>query len=659
MPYNRSPLRRADLVTNAGVGAMFTTPERISLITAGLDHWFERESTNSKSGIDVFEYRVEEWRLQRSLGVSHFRLPPDYRPSWQFGGTEKNLELTIPALRFPCWYVCRNLRCRTLVRLPLTVSNNQMCPACHATGKRSRLGQVDFVAICPSGHLRDFPWYSWCHKTMDDPDPAPVSLPCGGKMSFKSLGGASLASQRVRCTCGAHRNLSRITFGDSTTSVLSGEMVPRQSADFLCDGQMPWNGTDDQGRVRRSNLGCGKPLVGALRTASNVYYSIVRSAIYLPRSTSKAPRELIMLLEEPMPSQMINLYMAPETNDLDGLATLLRNVIGAAADDFTDQQFKNAINVFTNRVDPDTPALPIVATDDAATAFRRAEFGVLREPQDADELRIRKADVADYGPLIQANFERIMLVDSLRETRAFVGFSRLQSSVGANGLDPRSALRYGSTEAPNDWLPAYVVHGEGIYLELDRNRVREWENRASVIDRAAQILRNYEASRSKNKTNAELGVTLTPRFLLLHALAHALLNKMTFDAGYSTAALRERIFASDDPSAPMAGLLIYTAAGDAEGTMGGLVRLGKPDMLRSTITRAIDTARWCSADPVCMEISHHGGQGPGACNLAACHGCSLVAETACEHFNRFLDRGVLIGDPEVPDLAFFSDDQSL
>jgi len=103
----------------------------------------------------------------------------------------------------------------------------------------------------------------------------------------------------------------------------------------------------------------------------------------------------------------------------------------------------------------------------------------------------------------------------------------------------------------------------------------------------------------------------------------------------------------------MAGVLIYTAAGDAEGTMGGLVRMGKPGYLEPAVHAAVENARWCSADPVCMEIGTSVGQGPDACNLAACHNCALVPETACEEFNRFLDRGVLIGTLEERSMGFF------
>ena len=104
----------------------------------------------------------------------------------------------------------------------------------------------------------------------------------------------------------------------------------------------------------------------------------------------------------------------------------------------------------------------------------------------------------------------------------------------------------------------------------------------------------------------------------------------------------------------MAGLLIYTAAGDVEGTLGGLVRMGKPGVLELVIRRAVRKAHWCSSDPVCMEIGASGGQGPDSCNLAACHNCGLIPETSCEEFNRFLDRGLIVGTVESPSLGFFS-----
>jgi hypothetical protein len=58
-----------------------------------------------------------------------------------------------------------------------------------------------------------------------------------------------------------------------------------------------------------------------------------------------------------------------------------------------------------------------------------------------------------------------------------------------------------------------------------------------------------------------------------------------------------------------------------------------------------------------MEIGEH-GQGPDSCNMAACHNCGLVPETACEEFNRFLDRALLVGARDSRPLAFFDTLQS-
>jgi hypothetical protein len=88
------------------------------------------------------------------------------------------------------------------------------------------------------------------------------------------------------------------------------------------------------------------------------------------------------------------------------------------------------------------------------------------------------------------------------------------------------------------------------------------------------------------------------RSVLLHTFAHLLINRLTFERGYSSVSLRERPFVSENVAMPMAGVLIYTAAGDAGGTLGGLVRMGKPGHLDPVVRRALETAQWCSADSV-------------------------------------------------------------
>ena len=82
----------------------------------------------------------------------------------------------------------------------------------------------------------------------------------------------------------------------------------------------------------------------------------------------------------------------------------------------------------------------------------------------------------------------------------------------------------------------------------------------------------------------------------------------------------------------MAGVLLYTASPVTEGTLGGLVALGEPDLLQATLRNALKRAALCSADPMCAD--HLASDTEDALHYAACHSCLFVPETSCEHGNR-------------------------
>lgn len=145
------------------------------------------------------------------------------------------------------------------------------------------------------------------------------------------------------------------------------------------------------------------------------------------------------------------------------------------------------------------------------------------------------------------------------------------------------------------------------------------------------------------------------RLYLIHSFAHAVMREFVATCGYSAASLRERLYVSKSKDAPMASVLIYTASGDSAGSMGGLVRLGEPEHLGPLIDRALRRALWCAADPVCMEaVPETTTSTRELANMAACHNCMFVPETSCEEFNGLLDRAVLVGIDDAPDLGFFS-----
>ena len=137
------------------------------------------------------------------------------------------------------------------------------------------------------------------------------------------------------------------------------------------------------------------------------------------------------------------------------------------------------------------------------------------------------------------------------------------------------------------------------------------------------------------------------------------MRQLSIECGYTAASLRERIYTKDpkEENGPMAGVLIYTAAPDSEGTLGGLVSLGKPPILGRHIDRSLEQMRLCASDPLCAD--HTFNQNPAtALHGSACHACLFSPETSCERGNKLLDRTVLIptvtSTSETQELAFFT-----
>ena len=634
---NTGTIRRAQLVAPFGVGAMSVLVDGTSIITAGLDHWYEADDPDR-----LEEYREHDWRLEARLRVKEFRLPPDYRRGKR-GSDNLNGELTVPVLRFPRWHFC--IYCKRLEKSVLSMTQAVFCQdkSHEAKGTRPRMSQVPFVVICTAGHLDDFPFDKWVHRSHKPS--------CNGQLRLKSTGGDGLEGQRVVCDhCKAERSLRGITEtvpgkeGDRT--VLSHSLSSPDDP-YLCVGARPW--LSDHGRI------CGLPVRGALRAAGNVYFPKVESSIYLPRKEgpiSDEMRELMRNTEIRSAMRSLHRFLGAEI----GAAILRRELISllevvspACLTPISDEELIAGYHDMLAGGEGETglaeePDTELLTGDDE---WRYPEFRCIREAPNDDRLAATDPGV---HPDLDSYLERVRSVDVLRETRALRGFTRVRDDVLKLSAG-KALLRREPLPFSEDWLPAYVVKGEGIYLELDPARLTTWEGRPEVQARAQRIADQY-GKLAARRGSQDRG--LPPRFLLLHTLGHLLVNELIFTCGYSSASLRERLYVSTDAEREMAGLLIYTAAGDSEGTMGGLVRMARPANLRAVFASAISNARWCSSDPVCMEAGEK-GQGPDSCNLAACHGCALLPETSCEEFNRFLDRGLVIGTFDDPTLGYFSD----
>ena len=609
---NLRPIRRGQLITPFGVGSLVNFRGDESLMTAGLDEWpFARDECPR-------DWLVQEERLQARLDVTHFRLPPDYRESGQ-GIQHPNQR--IPFVRFPRWHYCP--RRGAMEQLSL-FGDRSKCPCrsgldCESLPewKRPRLIPSRFIAVCPKGHIEDFPFMEWVHREGDWDQTHKLRL-LPGRSS------ASLSGIKVQCSCGKVETMT----GTFNFNAETGGALHRIGYD--CAGGMPWLG------VMGQRDQCGEYLRVVQRGASNVYFPLTVSSIYLPLWGEDTGRTINKILDDP---KIWDTLTAGLDDGRHIQAVRCEIVAGIYQVDP-----KELRGIAQRKLDGTVKPGAIVRSEEG---FRRQEYEALRTGRGGGttDLMVEVCDAAQYGPDLAKFLNNICLVRKLRETRVLVGFSRLLPVE-----DPSSTeLLPLSENADLSWLPATVVHGEGIFFEFNPQKLHVWMENSKVKERVLLLKKEYNRRRLERGLKEE---KITAKYVLLHTFAHALIGQLSFDCGYGSASLRERIYCEkNEPDRPMQGVLIYTASGDSEGTLGGLVRQGEPDHMKVVFKRAIHHARWCSSDPVCIESV---GQGSDNANLAACHGCILLPETSCETGNRLLDRGLIIGTASDPDIGFFS-----
>jgi hypothetical protein len=256
---------------------------------------------------------------------------------------------------------------------------------------------------------------------------------------------------------------------------------------------------------------------------------------------------------------------------------------------------------------------------------------------------------SEYGDYIQ----QVVLVERLREVRALTGFTRLESL--SDYLEdeklPRDHIMPLSRRHPA-WVPASEVRGEGIFIQFREEAIARWQAKTRIREHNENFLRAHVRWR-KARNIAEPEANYPDiRYVLLHTFSHALMRRLTLESGYTAASIRERIYAQgpEKEGSPMAGILLYTSASDSEGTLGGLVNLGKD--LGFHILGALEEMKHCASDPLCAE---HIRLDDNTLHGAACHACMFAPETSCERGNRYLDRSLLIATVDNDALAFFDE----
>jgi hypothetical protein len=281
------------------------------------------------------------------------------------------------------------------------------------------------------------------------------------------------------------------------------------------------------------------------------------------------------------------------------------------------------------------------------TDIKRPEWRVLTDPAAPNDWPFFLTSRVPAPPGTTSMIKEVLLLQRLREVNALVGFTRVEAPEESDTPDERPPMASLSRSKPT-WVPASEVHGEGIFIRLEEEVIRSWEALDSVQKRDARLRVGHRGWRNARQLDPEKGYPGI-RYAMLHTLSHLLIRELALECGYNSASIRERVY-SDSSAEPMAGLLLYTAAADSDGTLGGLVDLGKPESLGRLIRQALKRATVCSSDPLCSE---HNAANDRTLHGASCHACAFASETSCERGNRYLDRALLVPTFDCPDAGIF------
>lgn len=584
-------VRRSHVASTFGAGAVVDlrapgSGAPLSGLVAGLEEW----DAAARQGGLLHDQCTSEPRLQRRLSVSGFRLPPvkeDTDPS----GAD-----VLPIVRFPRWLQCP--QCERIGKERDFLSEPQKPERwCACTGARTFAVPVRLIVACEDGHIDDFPWQRW------------IGCTCSSPQLKLETRGAGLAGKHVRCLvpeCKMERSLEGV-FSKGALNAIGRAR---------CTGGRWW-------LPLSPDMNCMQSPRVLQRGATTVYYPVVESALDIPPFSSD-----------------LSMVVGPYWSDIQDLSenewpVFIRiNKLDVKTGKPTEVLLR-LLGEWKRSLEADSPDVPL----EWAEYLQLGESE--RRPVDQGEYQTRPEPVP---PELGAYLDAVVLARRLREVRAHVGFTRVKPpSTSFRAPASRMGRLYGQALA---WLPAIELRGEGVFVRFSSEALGLWETQPAVQKRAARLSARRPAvpldpDEERRKTS--------PRFLLLHSFAHGLMRQLSLSCGYSSAALRERLYVGFGPH-DMAGVLIHTGSADSEGTLGGLVRQGREERLENSIRAMLGSLSWCSQDPLCItDVATLSSPE----NLAACHACLLAPETSCQHFNVLLDRAMLVGTPDCPGIGFF------
>ena len=612
-------VRRSQAVLQYGVGAMIDFPSQV-LMTALPEEWKNPDT-------------IHDERLEKLLGVQRFITPSE--------------NSGVPFVRFPRWYFCP--KCRRFQPIEDWQKeyaqkgkrkgddkDTYMLQKLKCSSDGQELVPARIVVVCEHGHIDDFPWVNWVHRKKRFGESDVCASP---HLLFKTGTSASsgLEGVEIECTtCGAKASLFGAFNKDAFQEAEEGSKF---NTSFRCTGNHPW---------KHEREGCGLYPRAMQRGAASVYFPRTISSLVIPPYSSMLTSK-VENADNFKALCSVWEYFKRNIKDEDALRSQTIELIEQYKQSIADEIYEDVEGVRAVLNRRLMPSNQDNLEEDVELKYKAEEYkaltGKIAGAQFERDEFLREG--VDAGLYSIKGVKSIALIHKVKEVTALIGFSRIDP---ANAMSSDEDERFVSVKRDKtDFYPASVSRGEGIFIEFDKAQLSAFYNTEKIKAREAALNTKYANSfYGRNKK-----IKITSEFVFIHTLAHLLIKELSFYCGYPTASIRERIYYGTASDEDMCGILLYTTGGDAEGTLGGLVRQGYPDCLPGIFKRALQGAKFCANDPVC---SFSDGQGIEALNYAACHACTLLPETCCEYSNVLLDRTLVVGNMDNSIKGFYSEE---
>lgn len=634
MKKQLTAIRLSHIAAQQGVGSIARVENDYTGVIVDTRHWFAGGIPDNANELKNIS------RIQRCLEIpQRLYLPPTGNED-----NEGDIEKAIPAVLFPNYLQC--MECGQLdldpwLHNPHKSTSKPRCPSCLS----GVMSQGTYCVVDNFGNLDDVAWSYLCHYNYDEQ--AKKVIPPKGEQE-KCYHSKYSNYLQVEFTNGRHKVTCTNCKSFTTFEPSKLGLKPMKPQPWIYESlpREPEN-------VKR------KAEVVEINHPS-VYTPVISDGLVIPPESNNDDDSVQMSDVLKYSDDLDEILGAPSAFLKKRKVSQLARKLGLPIEEIEKalSVYEFGFNEYEIQELIGTPGQMKEEEYEALTTEQifspSADFKTRHLTSFFDELKLSLSnDLLNISHIVQD----LIKVERLRKVQVFNGFLRSQrdleplneSGAKSNGSEDKDEYQPQVVQ-PNivgdaEWLPAINLYGEGIFITLNSDWLRNWASHDVIASRVNELTLHYEQSESQLVVDE-----LTPEFILLHTLSHLVIRELEDKCGYPASSLSERIYSSRE--AGMNGFLIYTAVADKSGSLGGLMELAEPKSFLAVLDGAIKRAQWCTLDPVCTD---HGGQGRDGLNRAACHGCTLVPDTSCDYGNVFLDRVLVKGDNEngVPSLLEF------